>query len=241
MRKQIAALTAGLLLSTLLSGCMEKQGDLGNKNIRSNSIRYDANGNLLKDKRFAHDQMNEMNRVNGRRLNSNNVIGSHKNYRMEMSEAIAKKITDMGAVKSAYVLLTDHNAYVAVSLDEDQPKVESKMMSRTNSGYMGQEGARISRRMSSLSTGHHMLTNQIKDEIAKEVRRLKPGVEHVYVSANPDFVGRMNAYMNDVKLGHPIQGFIAEFNAMAERIFPAKSDDKNMETRSIKDRRMIYD
>jgi YhcN/YlaJ family sporulation lipoprotein len=241
MRKQFAALTAGLLLSTLLAGCMEKQGDLGNKNIRSNSIRYDANGNLLKDKRFANDQMNEMNRVNGRRLNSNNVIGSHKNYRMEMSEAIAKKITDMDAVKSAYVLLTDHNAYVAVSLDEDEPKVESKMMSRTNSGYMGQEGARISRRMSSLSTGHHMLTNQIKDDIAKEVRRLKPGVEHVYVSANPDFVGRMNAYMKDVKLGHPIQGFIAEFNAMAERIFPASSDDKNMETRSIKDKRFIYD
>jgi YhcN/YlaJ family sporulation lipoprotein len=241
MRKQIAALSAGVLLSTLLAGCMENHGELGNKDIRSNSIRYDANGNLLKDKRFANDQMNEMNRVNGRRLNSNNVIGSHKNYRMEMSETIAKAITDMGAVKSSYVMLTDNNAYVAVSLDEMEPKAESKMMSRTNSGYMGHEGTRMSRRMSSLSTGQHMLTNQMKDEIAKEVRRLKPSVEHVYVSANPDFVGRMNAYMNDVKLGHPIQGFIAEFNAMAERVFPPQPGDAKMETRSIKDRRMIYD
>lgn len=241
MHKKMIALSAGVLLSTMLVGCSENQGDLGNKNIRSNSIRYDANGNLLKDKRFADDQMNEMNRVNGRRLNSNNVIGSHKNYRMEMSEKIAEQITEMDAVKLSYVLLTDHNAYVAVSLDENEPAGDSKLMSRTNTGYMGKEGARMSRRMSSLSTGQDMLTEQIKDDIANEVKRLRPSVEHVYVSANPDFVGRMNAYMNDVKLGHPIQGFIAEFNSMAERIFPAKSGDKNIENYSIKNKRMIYD
>lgn len=240
MHKRIIALSAGVLLSTMLAGCMEKQGDLGNKNIRSNSIRYDANGNLLKDKRFADDQMNEMNRVNGRRLNSNNIIGSHKNYRMEMSEKIAESITKMDAVKLSYVLLTDHNAYVAVSLDEE-PTGDSKMMSRTNSGYMGKEGVRVSRRISTLSTGQHMLTDQIKDEIANEVKRLRPSVENVYVSANPDFVGRLNSYMNDVKLGHPIQGFIAEFNAMAERVFPAKSSDKALKSSSIKNKRMIYD
>ena len=241
MHKRIIALSAGVLLSTMLAGCMEKQGDLGNKNIRSNSIRYDANGNLLRDKRFANDQMNEMNRVNGRRLNSNNIIGSHKNYRMEMSEKIAESITKMDAVKLSYVLLTDHNAYVAVSLDEKEPAGDSKMMSRTNSGYMGKEGVRVSRRISTLSTGQHMLTDQIKDEIANEVKRLRPSVENVYVSANPDFVGRLNSYMNDVKLGHPIQGFIAEFNAMAERVFPAKSSDNELKSSSIKNKRMIYD
>ncbi|MDQ8735749.1 YhcN/YlaJ family sporulation lipoprotein [Paenibacillus sp. LHD-38] len=241
MHKKMIAFSAGVLLSTMLAGCSENQGDLGNKNIRSNSIRYDANGNLLKDKRFADDQMNEMNRVNGRRLNSNNVIGSHKNYRMEMSEKIAEQITEMDAVKLSYVLLTDHNAYVAVSLDENEPAGDSKLMSRTNTGYMGKEGVRMSRRMSSLSTGQDMLTEQIKDDIANEVKRIRPSVEHVYVSANPDFVGRMNAYMNDVKLGHPIQGFIAEFNSMAERIFPAKSGDKKIENYSIKNKRMIYD
>ncbi|WP_419874316.1 YhcN/YlaJ family sporulation lipoprotein [Candidatus Pristimantibacillus sp. PTI5] len=241
MHKKIIAISAGVLLGTMLAGCSENQGDLGNKNIRSNSIRYDANGNLLKDKRFADDQMNEMNRVNGRRLNSNNVIGSHKNYRMEMSEKIAEQITKMDAVKVSYVLLTDQNAYVAVSLDEEEPTGDSKMMSRTNTGYMGKEGARMSRRMSSLSTGQNMLTDQIKDEIANEVKRLKPSVEHVYVSANPDFVGRMNAYMNDVKLGHPIQGFIAEFNSMAERIFPALSGDDKLKSSSTRSKRMLYD
>ncbi|WP_138755436.1 YhcN/YlaJ family sporulation lipoprotein [Paenibacillus sinopodophylli] len=241
MRKQIAVLSAGVLLSTMLAGCMENHGELGNKDIRSNSIRYDANGNLLQNKRFADDQMNEMNRVNGRRLNSNNVIGSHKNYRMEMSEKIAEEITSLGIVQSSYVMLTDHNAYVAVSLDEGEPKVDSKMLSRTNNGYRGKEGADISRRMSSLSTGQDMLTDAMKDQIANKVKELNISIEHVYVSANPDFVGRMTAYMNDVRLGHPIQGFIAEFNAMAERVFPKKSGEDQMHGRSTKDIRMIYD
>lgn len=227
MRKRIMALSAGVLLSTMLVGCSDNQGDLGNKNIRSNSIRYDANGNLLRDKRFANDQMNEMNRQNGRRLNSNNVIGSHKNYRLEMSDAIAESIKKMGAVKSCYVMLTDENAYVAVSLDEEGPSGDPNMMSRSNMGRQDENGVRMNKQMSGLSTGYDKLTDQIKDDIASEVRRLRPDVNQVYVSANPDFVGRMNAYMQDVKLGHPIQGFVAEFNAMAERIFPAKAEDNN--------------
>lgn len=243
MRKQILALSAGMLLSVMLTGCMEKQGDLGNKNIRSNNIRKDANGNLILDKRFANDQMNEMNRVNGRRLNSNNVIGSHKNYRMEMSGEMAEAITKFDAVKSCYVMLTDHNAYVAVSLAENEPNGDMKKMSRTNSGYLGKEGAQMSRRMSSMSTGQNKLTDQLKDQIAKKIKHLRPSVEQVYVSANPDFVGRMNAYMNDVRLGHSIQGYIAEFNAMVERIFPAKSGDGTnmLKSTSVKDKRMIFD
>jgi YhcN/YlaJ family sporulation lipoprotein len=241
MRKQILALSAGMLLSVMLTGCMEKQGDLGNKNIRSTRVQKDANGNIYLDKRFANDQLNEKNRVNGRRLNSNNVIGSHKNYRMEMSGKMAEAIMKFDAVKSAYVMLTDHNAYVAVSLVENKPAGDMKTMSRTNSGYLGQKGVEMSRRMSTMSTGHAMLTDQLKEEIAKKIKHLRPSVEHVYVSANPDFVGRMNAYMNDVLLGHPIQGFIAEFNAMVERIFPAQSGDNTLKSTSVKDKRMIFD
>lgn len=241
MRKKLAALSVGVLLGTMLTGCMEKHGEIGNKDIRSNSIRYDANGNLLKDKRFANDQKNEMNRLNGRRLNSNNVIGSHKNYRMEISHEAANKIMAMGDVKSAYVMMTDSNAYVAVSFDEHAAGVESKMLSRTNSGYLGKEGTRVSRKMSTLSTGEHMLTAEMKDKIAREVKHAKPTVGHVYISASPDFVGRMTSYMNDAKLGHPLQSYIAEFNAMAERVFPAKSSDNDIKILNTKDRTYIYD
>ncbi|MFC4810860.1 YhcN/YlaJ family sporulation lipoprotein [Paenibacillus sp. GCM10023250] len=105
------------MLSTMLTGCMEKHGELGNRNIRGNSVSYDMNGNRILNTRFANDQMNEMNRVDGHRLNSNNLVGLHKNYRMEMSEAMADRISGIKGVGKAYVMLTDNNAYVAVRLD----------------------------------------------------------------------------------------------------------------------------
>ena len=67
------------------------------------------------------------------------------------------------------------------------------------------------------------VTADMKERIAAEVKKMAPQIDHVYVSANPDFVSRMTSYMEDVRLGHPIQGFVAEFNALVERIFPVKA------------------
>ena len=67
------------------------------------------------------------------------------------------------------------------------------------------------------------VTAEMKERIAAEVKKMAPQIDHVYVSANPDFVSRMTSYMEDVRLGHPIQGFVAEFNALVERIFPVKA------------------
>lgn len=230
MYKKISLLSTSLALAAVLAaGCATNQGDLGNRNIRQNAVRYDANGNLisninnLNSKRFANDQMNEMNRVNGRRLNSNNIVGSHKNYKIEMSDKIAEKVTQMNTVKSSYVMLTDNNAYVAVSFEDHHNHAGSKAMSRTNMRSMDNSNGHVHNNMNAMSTGEEALTEQVKADIAKEVKRMHPTVENVYVSANPDFVGRMNSYMNDVRLGHPIQGFVSEFNAMAERIFPANA------------------
>lgn len=142
MHKKWTVLSASLLLGTMLYGCsMDKQGDLGNKNIRTNNINDHSGGEFLRDKRFADDGMNERNRVNGRRLNSNNLVGSHKNYHLEMSGYIADRLQGIEAVKSSYVMLADNNAYVAVSLVEKDQKANSKMMSRTNIGLFGKEGA----------------------------------------------------------------------------------------------------
>ncbi|WP_341278742.1 YhcN/YlaJ family sporulation lipoprotein [Paenibacillus sp. FSL H8-0537] len=232
MRKKnfLAVLSAGALLSAMLTGCAANQGDLGNKNIRTKMVREDANGNKMLKDRFANDHMNEKNYVNGKNIRGNNIVGSHKNYKMEMSEEIAKRIANKHNVRSANVLLTDNNAYVAVSFEDNLNNGDKKLMSRTNSSYMGRDGSNYQRRMNTMSTGENALTSQIKADIAKEVRRVKPGVDNVYVSANPDFVGRMTSYMTDVRNGHPIQGFLVEFNAMAERLFPANAN--KIETRN---------
>src|SRR5690606_38050844 len=108
----IAMLVLG---ATLLAGCSETQGDVGNRNIRPNSVLTDGNGNKVIDKRFANDPFNEQNRVYGRQLNSNNLIGRHQNYRLEMGQEIADAIAGAEGLERVTVILTDRNAYVAVS------------------------------------------------------------------------------------------------------------------------------
>ncbi len=144
MQRKWILLAAGALVGTMLTGCMEKHGELGNRNIREQSVRYDGNGNAIVNKRFANDQMNEMNRMNGVRLNSNNIVGLHKNYRLEMSKDIADHLASMKEINNAYVMLTDNNAYVAVSLKSANIhngtagtlKGSALPLSRTNQAYM---------------------------------------------------------------------------------------------------------
>jgi len=251
MRNRVL-LAAGtsLLLCAMLAGCsgMDKVGDLGHKNLRPNSVKYDAFGNELPNKGSKDNQSNQLNRFNGLYLNTNNAIGSHKNKSMEMNEQMADQITRLEAVKSSYVVVTDRNAYVAVSFNDDEPKSNAKMMNRTEGMLDGQEtpGKNM---QTQASADEYMLTEEMREEISAIVLKIKSDTEHVFITANPDFVLRLNMYMNDVKLGHPIQDYVAEFNAMAERIFPVKATERtepqnnmsNMNNTSRKNMPDIYD
>jgi YhcN/YlaJ family sporulation lipoprotein len=185
MRRSLFLTIMLLSLALMLTGCMERTGDLGNKNIRQNAVNK---------QRFANDQNNEQNRIYGTRKENNNIIGMHGNSRIELSDKVAEKVNEIPGIDSVFVMMTDHNAYVAV-------KQDAKVMGATSVD----------------------LTDAFKDKIADRVKSLSPSTENVYVSTNPDFVGRMQGYANDVKQGHPVQGLIVEFNAMVERLFPAPS------------------
>jgi YhcN/YlaJ family sporulation lipoprotein len=66
------------------------------------------------------------------------------------------------------------------------------------------------------------LTKAWEDHIAKEVRATDPTIKNVYVSTNPEFVDRVNQYVEQVRQGRPIAGFFDELNQVIQRIFPAK-------------------
>ncbi|XID95679.1 YhcN/YlaJ family sporulation lipoprotein [Paenibacillaceae bacterium WGS1546] len=203
MRKGFIAMTVLLCSAIAMSACMARTGDVGNKNIRNNAARQNVNrgyesnefglrGNGTK-MRFADDEANMQNRINGRQRVNNGVVGMHGNSRLELSDKMADKIAAIPGISSAYVMLTDRNAYVAVVEDD-----------RANTGATSE-------------------TDTLKDKVANQVKSLSPLTQNVYVSSNPDFIGRMEGYANDVRAGHPVQGFLTEFNAMVERIFPAAS------------------
>ncbi|MFC5653747.1 YhcN/YlaJ family sporulation lipoprotein [Paenibacillus solisilvae] len=106
--------------------------------------------------------------------------------RIEVADRAAENITKLKGVRSANVLVTRQNAYVAAALDNDQNK----------------------------------MTQDIEDQIAKQVRATDANIKNVYVSTNPQFVDRINMYINDVQEGRPVAGFVEQFNDMISRIFP---------------------
>jgi len=197
MRKGLIISTLLLSTALTLSGCLQNTGDVGNKNIRPNAVNNERNlGDGTMRSRFANDQRNEMNRVNGSQRRNNNVIGLHGNSHMQLSNHIADKLAAMPEVDSAYVVTTDRNAYVAVTQH------------------------RVGNHVHGMGTG---LSNELKTKIADQVKSMSSATENVYVSANPDFADRMRNFAEETRSGHPIQGFITEFNALVERIFPAQS------------------
>ncbi|MED3834250.1 YhcN/YlaJ family sporulation lipoprotein [Peribacillus frigoritolerans] len=69
--------------------------------------------------------------------------------------------------------------------------------------------------------GDKDISNDLKERVADAVRGADPSVDQVYVSANPDFVQRMDRYANDIENGKPVEGFAEEFRELVTRIFPS--------------------
>ncbi|MBO9599196.1 MAG: YhcN/YlaJ family sporulation lipoprotein [Cohnella sp.] len=196
MRRRLIMGTMLLTAALTVTGCMQNTGDVGNKNIRPNSGRTEnILGNGTMKSRFANDQQNEMNRIHGKQKNNNNVVGLHGNSHIQMNDAIANHLAAMPEIDSAYVMMTDRNAYVAVT------------QNNRAGGHVHGTG----------------LANTLKAKIADRVKSMSTSTQNVYVSANPDFAGRMRNFAEETRKGHPIQGFLSEFNALVERIFPAES------------------
>lgn len=126
------------------------------------------------------------------------ITGMHGNSKLQMDEKIAEKLAAMPEIESAFVTLGDRNAYVAV------------MQERAGKG--GSQSAELG--------------DAVKNKIADRVKSMAPSIENVYVSANPDFQSRMEHYAAEARNGHPIQGFVAEFNAMVERMFPERAGNR---------------
>jgi YhcN/YlaJ family sporulation lipoprotein len=65
-----------------------------------------------------------------------------------------------------------------------------------------------------------VLNRRMENEIAKAVRQTDANIQNVYVSTNPDFMGRMDQYANNIGEGRPAAGLFEEFNEAVRRVFP---------------------
>ncbi|TDF99610.1 hypothetical protein [Paenibacillus piri] len=127
-------------------------------------------------------------------------------------------------VRSADVLLTETNAYVAVVLDGHDPAAESHpdMMSHqvTSKGGVGLFGIdKGNARINWSDPGG--LTTSLSIRMKSEVLAMtREGVQRVFVSANPNFVQRVRFYKQEGQKGVDLSAYLNEFNTLIQRVFP---------------------
>ncbi|MFB0636802.1 YhcN/YlaJ family sporulation lipoprotein [Bacillus rugosus] len=71
-----------------------------------------------------------------------------------------------------------------------------------------------------LTNGNKEVGKDLKKKISDKVRDTDKNMDNVYVSANPDFVDRMQGYGERIQNGDPVAGFFDEFSETVQRIFP---------------------
>lgn len=64
------------------------------------------------------------------------------------------------------------------------------------------------------------LNKAVEKEIMGQVKSADSHVKHVYVSAHPDFVQRINHYTNQVRTGHPFKHLTNDLYKTIQYIFP---------------------
>ncbi|MFJ7684239.1 YhcN/YlaJ family sporulation lipoprotein [Peribacillus butanolivorans] len=170
------AVVSSAMMALLISGCTSNDKQGANENLglnRNNQDNYDTPMRVSDTRQNNND------------LNDNVNDGTND---LRVSEDISNRVEALKEVKNAWVIVTDHSAYVGAVLNDGEDKD---------------------------------LTNELKDRIADSVRGADSSVEKVYVSANPDFVQRMNDYVTDINNGKPVKGFVDEFRELVTRIFPS--------------------
>lgn len=172
----------------------------------------------------------------------------HQNRELKYSPQLSTAVSDMAGVFHAIVMETDRNAYAAIIYDSTATGTKS-------SGYRDNEtdNTGMSRGMYDVYTGspyadpnkivtgingyytavdEEDLSHLFKQRIAAAIRRQKPHLSEVHISANRDFVNQMNVYWNEAVQGVDLNRYLDDFNKLAEKTFgTAKSGGRAEDSR----------
>jgi hypothetical protein len=227
----------GLFCSLLLVVITACGGDTTNTKFGNagQPTNHSANAQKGTNAANAHRGTNTANVSRG------SLFNIHNNTSLVMNQSLAAQIAALTEVKSARVLSTESNVYVAVRLKDrndlnpSHPSDSSNMISNDHVIHENTIEQTTPLPLSGItgnsydhgqSLNNNTMTNsdvptQTKQKIIDKVRSLSnPSLHHVYVSANPDLVHIFENYARDVKKGKPLSGAVDEFNIIVQRIFP---------------------
>ncbi|NDI37166.1 YhcN/YlaJ family sporulation lipoprotein [Chengkuizengella sediminis] len=237
-------IVAGSLIFSLSACTTDNEGAMDNRtgdNVSPYGV-YDSNRNYNANRLGMNTRNNILNtdKLRASDMRANNV---HQNTNVRESKKIANAIVNMKEVNRANVLLTDNNAYIAVELTDNtkngmtRKSMKGKSLKGTSKGnteYYGL-GMNTGKKVRSFSD---TMTDDVKKKISSKVKSMDNNVKNVYVSANANFVDRINNYMVDIGEGRPVRGFMDEFNTFMNRVFPMNMD-KNVDYKDNNNQRSI--
>jgi hypothetical protein len=157
----------------------------------------------------------------------------HDNQKMNYSQFLSNHIAAFDGVNTAIVMVTDHNAYVAILIDNTGIGTKGTVRETNNQGtnkglYNPHAPDTDYMHPNSLNTGvnnyetarhHDLISHKLKQRIAEKIRYLQPQLMDVYISANRGFVNEMNNYAQESWKGNSLDPYLPKFNQLVTHVF----------------------
>ncbi|CAG7629708.1 YhcN/YlaJ family sporulation lipoprotein [Paenibacillus allorhizosphaerae] len=191
--------------------------------------RNNENPSLGVKERWVGEQNQKQTDEAGNRypLDPNNPLLSKT---IKFDPQVAQKLRSLPGIQSAQVLVTEANAYVAVVLDGHNPDAEASpevtnypVHSKGGMGLFG-TGSKPDR----ISwTEHGGLSTEAATDIRKQTQAFsQKSFKQVFVSANPNFVQRVQFYAKEEKEKGNLYDYLNEFNTMVQHVFPVDGNTR---------------
>ncbi|OCT11231.1 hypothetical protein A8709_06005 [Paenibacillus pectinilyticus] len=158
---------------------------------------------------------------------------THNNTKLEYSQYLSDELHKLDGVNTAFVMTTNQNAYVALMIDSSAAGTKGTTKETNNQGtnkgvYNDNNPYDDSIPRTDLNKGynsyetavhHDLLSHRFKQAIAEKIRLLQPNLMDVYISANRDFLNKMNSYAQESWKGHSLMPLLTDFNQTVTRVF----------------------
>lgn len=158
----------------------------------------------------------------------------HDNAFFEYSSALSRKISDLDGISSAFVMLTDKNAYVGLVLDwtavgtkgtggtdeQNNSGMTEGIYNADTGNNFGNNRVLVTPYNSYYSVNdHHNLSHELKQTVALAVRDLAPAVQEVHISANMELVNYFGEFAKEAWGGRPLSPWTDAFNTVVQYHF----------------------
>ncbi|MBW7476895.1 hypothetical protein K0T92_19440 [Paenibacillus oenotherae] len=162
--------------------------------------------------------------------------GQHDNAWLEYSSLLSTEVSNINGVAAGLVMITDKNAYAAISLDwtgvgtkksggrssrEQDNSGSTKGVYNINNGSPHWNNERMVGPYNSNFTvnDHNQISEELKQTIAVQIRKLAPAVQEVHISANQTFVNEILQYAKEAWSNHSLTPWTESFNVLVKHQF----------------------